>query len=140
MNSTFKVFNADFPSKTMTLTKGFSTLPNCLCTSLEQKSSCEAYNVQVHYADLCRTLDFNPQMPLYTSADPQRRLRVWYPWEYPEGDGPLYTETWWGWGEEKDYNIENDPFAWIDRVEPTIRIPIHMGMPNLVGIKQPQPN
>ena len=135
MFSTFKLFNTDLPNKTMTLTKGFNNLPDCLCISPTQGGTCDAYNVQVHYADLCRNLEFNPLLPLYTTEDPPRLLRVWYPWEFPEGDGPRHTEIWWG--EEKDYTTDTNPYAWFDRVDATVRIPLHAEMPGMVGVTQP---
>ena len=120
----------------MTLTKGFSTLTDCLCIHPISYSTCDAYNVQVHYADLCRNLGFNTVLPIYTTEEPPRQLRVWYPWDFPEGSGPKHTETWWG--EENDYKTEDDPYAWLDRVEATVRIPLHAGMPDRVGVTQPQ--
>jgi hypothetical protein len=134
MDLTFEVFNTSNPAKSMTVTKGFNKMIDCCCTKDKQETTCNAYNVQIYFADLCRQLALDPQKDIYTSGDTPQLIRVWYPWDYPDGDAPKHTSTWWG--EETDYDITKDPFAWIDRVEPMVHIPVHKGMPNTVGIHQ----
>lgn len=132
MPGDFTVCNMDDETKRMSVHHMLS-LNNCWCTTADQKEDCVAYSIGLHYADLCRALDFNPLRPLYRSGRPAISIPIVYPWDEPDAP-PMYSKEMYG--AESDCDVSENPFAWVDKVDPMVYIPIHVDMQMPIRLQQ----
>jgi hypothetical protein len=100
---------------------------DCDCKGASTSTICTKYNVELEYADVCQMLDFDPRLPLFVVGTPNVIVPVEFP-QKKEGQTDYPNQD--------DYPTDDDHFAWVNKMAPVVRIPVHSNQPDTVVLTQ----
>jgi hypothetical protein len=128
----FVIYNEHERSREMTVSHPLSC-ETCACQGTTTANSCEEYSVELRYADVCRQLAFDPEMPLFVVGPTYLQVPVLYPWDEIEGNQARVQVVY---PDKEDFPTNVNQFAWVDVVHPMVRIPVHANQPGELALTQ----